>query len=790
MRYLKLFIVGILFVAVCTVPSSREGGRAKADSFVTSSTVSTYGGVAMDPTGSFVYVSDASAGLVRKIRVSDMSPVASISVGANPFFLVTSSPANAVLVANGGTYVTPGSGSVSRIDVSTNSVTDIAVVGQPAHIAVNSQGTYAATINGGVYPNTMVRVSVIDLQDNTVRNIDIYDNGNGNPSNIAFDSTGRYVYFRKHSNNDMLKLDVVTAAVSTAFVITVDNPVTESTYVTGIGVDSSNAYVSLMGSRLQKYRLSDGAKIATLNTGFRNDIGHAGPFINPAGTYAYLTGYDPSSQQQSPLIKVNLATFRVAGSMPFPHVKMGWSMSFSPSGDLAMVGNMNQIDKVSLTPTESQTVTFPAISDVLLGIRRVTVSATSSSGLDVSFTSATNSVCTVSGDVVSLVTTGTCTINADQPGGSGWAAATRVSRTFSVLAQTISFSPPTTKFTGDRTFSLSATATSNLNVTFASVTPAVCTVSNNTVTIVKKGTCSVDASQTGNTDWDQASTVRKDISILLSPPPGEPGVSINDGATYVNTKSVVLNLAWPAYATEARVSNDGGFSFSKTRIFEVDNLINWELDDSVKGIFTKVVYVRFNGTGIDTSKTYSDDIILDTTAPTIDSSTASVKAGNVEISLKATDDITGVDQVQIKNGSKIITEDYDTSISVPDSDLGLVVSSAGVRKSGSSSVEIRVSDKAGNWSAYKNLSLSGVVTAPFVTSSKSATAKSIAAYAKLKVLSTSKVSLKVVSSSKKFCKVSGTTLKGLKAGSCKVTVAVTPKKGRATSKTVTLKVTK
>ena len=315
-------------------------------------------------------------------------------------------------------------------------------------------------------------------------------------------------------------------------------------------------------------------------------------------------------------------------------------------------------------------------------------------------------------------------------------------------------------------------------------------MSNNTVTIVKKGTCSVDASQTGNTDWDQASTVRKDISILLSPPPGEPGVSINDGATYVNTKSVVLNLAWPAYATEARVSNDGGFSFSKTRIFEVDNLINWELDDSVKGIFTKVVYVRFNGTGIDTSKTYSDDIILDTTAPTIDSSTASVKAGNVEISLKATDDITGVDQVQIKNGSKIITEDYDTSISVPDSDLGLVVSSAGVRKSGSSSVEIRVSDKAGNWSAYKNLSLSGVVTAPFVTSSKSATAKSIAAYAKLKVLSTSKVSLKVVSSSKKFCKVSGTTLKGLKAGSCKVTVAVTPKKGRATSKTVTLKVTK
>ena len=83
-----------------------------------------------------------------------------------------------------------------------------------------------------------------------------------------------------------------------------------------------------------------------------------------------------------------------------------------------------------------------------------------------------------------------------------------------------------------------------------------------------------------------------------------------------------------------------------------------------------------------------------------------------------------------------------------------------------------------------------IATTPTVTTSRSATARSIATYAKLKVLSTSKVSLKVVSSSKKFCKVAGTTLKGLKAGSCKVTVTVTPKKGRATSKTVTLKVSK
>jgi YVTN family beta-propeller protein len=93
-----------------------------------------------------------------------------------------------------------------------------------------------------------------------------------------------------------------------------------------------------------------------------------------------------------------------------------------------------------------------------------------------------------------------------------------------------------------------------------------------------------------------------------------------------------------------------------------------------------------------------------------------------------------------------------------------------------------------------NLTTPTVVTptavAPMVTMSKTATAKSIASYAKLTVLSTSKVTLKVVSGYSKFCKVSGTSLKGLKAGTCKVAVTVKPKKGASKSKTVSLKVTK
>ena len=317
--------------------------------------------------------------------------------------------------------------------------------------------------------------------------------------------------------------------------------------------------------------------------------------------------------------------------------------------------------------------------------------------------------------------------------------------------------------------------------------------------MLKIGDCTIKANQAGGSGWDAATEVSQTFTILPSPPPGEVGVSVKNSDSYTNTKKVALNLVWPDYATSVRISNDGGFGASKTQTKDLAASIDWELDDSVKGIYTKVVYVRFNGVG-DTTKTYSDDIILDTTAPTIETSSAAVVSSTVDVSLKATDDITGVDKVELKNGSSTVTKDYAANLSVPMKDIGITVSSASVRKLGTSSIEIRVSDKAGNWSAYKTLSVSGAVTTPTVTTptvttptvttKKSATAKSIATYAKLAVISTSKVSLKVVASYAKYCKVSGASLKGLKAGSCKVTVTVTPKKGKASSKTVTLKVTK
>jgi len=88
----------------------------------------------------------------------------------------------------------------------------------------------------------------------------------------------------------------------------------------------------------------------------------------------------------------------------------------------------------SVTPKASQTITFNNPGAQNLGTVP-TLTATSTSGLTVTFSSSTSGVCTItSGGALTFVTTGTCTINADQAGNSTYLAALTVTRSFTVNA--------------------------------------------------------------------------------------------------------------------------------------------------------------------------------------------------------------------------------------------------------------------------------------------------------------------------------------------------------------------
>lgn len=89
---------------------------------------------------------------------------------------------------------------------------------------------------------------------------------------------------------------------------------------------------------------------------------------------------------------------------------------------------------------QTQTISFAPLADRSLDSGAVTLSATASSGLAVQFSSQTASVCTVSGNTVTLLAVGTCAVAADQPGNGTYGPASTVTQQFNVLGGAVSAS--------------------------------------------------------------------------------------------------------------------------------------------------------------------------------------------------------------------------------------------------------------------------------------------------------------------------------------------------------------
>src|SRR5262249_26180128 len=137
----------------------------------------------------------------------------------------------------------------------------------------------------------------------------------------------------------------------------------------------------------------------------------------------------------------------------------------------------------------------------------VTLSASATSGLPLSFTSDTPAVCTVSSSTVATMAAGMCTITAAQGGSADFAAASEVARSFHVNAggkgQHIFFAQPPDVPVGTPVIA-AASATSELPVSFTFNTPTVCTVSSHTVMTVAAGVYTITAAQSSSTDFAAA----------------------------------------------------------------------------------------------------------------------------------------------------------------------------------------------------------------------------------------------------------------------------------------------
>jgi hypothetical protein len=167
---------------------------------------------------------------------------------------------------------------------------------------------------------------------------------------------------------------------------------------------------------------------------------------------------------------------------------------------------------LTVTNKLDQTINFAPLPDHLLSDSPITLGATASSGLTVSFAAVGN--CTVSGNSVTLTSTGTCKIVASQPGDATYNPAPTVSRSFTIAPATPTVSVnnvpgnavyggsfmPTYAYSGDGTTSVtSGTAT--------------CTVSNGVVSFVGTGTCTLTAHATAGTNYAAATGTAQSLTI-------------------------------------------------------------------------------------------------------------------------------------------------------------------------------------------------------------------------------------------------------------------------------------
>jgi hypothetical protein len=193
----------------------------------------------------------------------------------------------------------------------------------------------------------------------------------------------------------------------------------------------------------------------------------------------------------------------------------------------------------------NQTIDFTPIAFNQNVQTPIPLAATATSSLTVSFISLTPGTCTVSGTSASLNAYGFCTIEARQAGNIDIAPAPNLEQTIFIhhAAQTISFPAIPFNQNAASTLPLSATATSGLAVTFASLTQATCTVSGTTLNLNDYGFCTIETSQPGNSVYGEAAHVEQTIFIH----------HLNQTITFgaISSQTVGIPLALSATATSS-----------------------------------------------------------------------------------------------------------------------------------------------------------------------------------------------------------------------------------------------
>ncbi|HYC83918.1 MAG TPA: delta-60 repeat domain-containing protein [Chryseosolibacter sp.] len=173
------------------------------------------------------------------------------------------------------------------------------------------------------------------------------------------------------------------------------------------------------------------------------------------------------------------------------------------------------VEQTLVVDKAAQSITFEPLPEKTFGDSPFQLSASATSGMSVVFTSNNPEVAVIDGTSVTIVGAGSAFITAQQSGDGNYMAATEISRELVVNknTQVITFDPLEARAVNSDPFTIEATTTSGLAITFTSSNQAVATVEGNTVTLMGAGTTIITASQAGDQNHLAAEDVTRTLEV-------------------------------------------------------------------------------------------------------------------------------------------------------------------------------------------------------------------------------------------------------------------------------------
>ena len=207
------------------------------------------------------------------------------------------------------------------------------------------------------------------------------------------------------------------------------------------------------------------------------------------------------------------------------------------------------------TTQSAQEITFNVLPTKELDDVAFDLTATSNSGLPVSYTSSDATVATVSGSTVTIIGAGTTTITASQAGDDTYYAAVPIERSFTVnkVSQSVSIDEVADQLVDASPITINASASSGLSLTYSVSGPA--TISGTEVTLNgTEGIVRVIATQAGDHYYNAASA---SVSFTVTDP------SLQD-QTITFEVLPAKTVGDPAFEVTATVSSGLPVTFSSS----------------------------------------------------------------------------------------------------------------------------------------------------------------------------------------------------------------------------------